>query len=76
MRNLKEAFEDENLVERGLFARDPDGMEIVGTPLRFADEPARIDASVPGLSEHADAILGRLGYEADAIAALKDQGVV
>ena len=35
----------------------------------------RMDA-VPGLGQHTDAILSRYGYSAEAIAALRDQGVV
>jgi crotonobetainyl-CoA:carnitine CoA-transferase CaiB-like acyl-CoA transferase len=32
--------------------------------------------AVPGLSEHTDAILAELGYDADAIAALHASGAV
>jgi crotonobetainyl-CoA:carnitine CoA-transferase CaiB-like acyl-CoA transferase len=32
--------------------------------------------AVPGLGQHTDAILNRYGYSAEAIAALRDQGVV
>ena len=35
----------------------------------------RMDA-VPALGQHTDAILSRYGYSAEAIAALRDQGVV
>ena len=32
--------------------------------------------AVPALGQHTDAILSRYGYSAEAIAALRDQGVV
>jgi hypothetical protein len=35
-----------------MLARDADGNEIVGTPIRFREEPAVIDPRVPGLDEH------------------------
>jgi crotonobetainyl-CoA:carnitine CoA-transferase CaiB-like acyl-CoA transferase len=32
--------------------------------------------AVPALGQHTDAILGRYGYSTEAIAALREQGVV
>jgi crotonobetainyl-CoA:carnitine CoA-transferase CaiB-like acyl-CoA transferase len=49
VRTLKDAFEDPALAARGLFARDADGNEIVGTPILFTNEPARIDPHPPEL---------------------------
>lgn len=74
--NLKEAFDDPNTAERGMLSRDAEGAEIVGTPIRFREEPASIDPRVPAQGGDADAILDALGYDAEAIAALKREGVV
>jgi len=52
VRTLKDAFDDPALAARGMLARDGDGNEIVGTPIRFRQEPALIDPTVPRLDEH------------------------
>jgi crotonobetainyl-CoA:carnitine CoA-transferase CaiB-like acyl-CoA transferase len=60
VRTLKAAFDDPALQARGMLARDTDGNEIVGTPIRFREEPAVIDPTVPGLDEHGAEIRARL----------------
>lgn len=60
VRTLKDAFQDPALEARGMLARDADGNEIVGTPIRFREEPAVIDPTVPGLDEHGAEIRARL----------------
>jgi crotonobetainyl-CoA:carnitine CoA-transferase CaiB-like acyl-CoA transferase len=52
VRDLREAYADPFMVERGLLAYDADGSEIIGTPIRFQAEPARIDPKAPGRNEH------------------------
>ena len=49
VRNLKEGFEDPAVAARGMLAFDPEGNEVVGTPITFRDEPGVIDPSVPAL---------------------------
>jgi len=49
VRTLKDAFDDPALVARGMLAVDAEGNEIVGTPIRFREEPAVIDPTVPAL---------------------------
>jgi crotonobetainyl-CoA:carnitine CoA-transferase CaiB-like acyl-CoA transferase len=60
VRTLKAAFEDPALEARGMLVRDTNGNEIVGTPIRFREEPAVIDPKVPGLDEHGRDIRTRL----------------
>jgi crotonobetainyl-CoA:carnitine CoA-transferase CaiB-like acyl-CoA transferase len=57
VRTLKEAFDDPFLAERGMLSRDAEGSEVVGTPIRFRDEPGRIHSHAPGKNEHGDAII-------------------
>ena len=56
VRDLKQAFADPFLVERGMLAYDAEGSEIIGTPIRFLAEPAQIDPKAPGKNEHGDEI--------------------
>ena len=48
----------------------------VGIPLRFSVTPGAIRSAPPLLGEHTDAILGELGYDAGAIARLREAGTV
>ena len=56
VRSLKEAFDDPFLVERGLLSTDDEGAQMVGTPIRFAQEPAVIRPKAPGKNEHGEDI--------------------
>jgi crotonobetainyl-CoA:carnitine CoA-transferase CaiB-like acyl-CoA transferase len=56
VRDLREAYADPFMAERGLLAYDADGSEIIGTPIRFLAEPARIDPKAPAKNEHGDEI--------------------
>ena len=38
--------------------------------------PARVESAPPELGEHTDAVLGDLGYDAAAIAALRREGAI
>jgi len=50
-------------------------LKVHGTPWRFSETPAR-PGIAPELGEHNEAVLGGLGYDADAIADLKKRGVI
>jgi len=52
VRTLKEAFDDPFLVERGMLGHDGAGSEVVGTPIKFRAEPARINPHAPARNEH------------------------
>lgn len=60
VRTLKDAFDDPALAARGMLSRDADGNEVVGTPIRFREEPAVIDSTLPGLDADGEAIRARL----------------
>ena len=60
VRTLKDAFDDPALAARGMLNRDADGNELVGTPIRFREEPAVIDPTLPVLDADGAAIRARL----------------
>ena len=52
VRNLREAFDDAQVRFRGMLHIDDDGVEHIGVPIRFADEPARPSFEVPAADPH------------------------
>lgn len=65
---------------RGLVPRfdDPDAGEIVlpGHPVHFPDHSTAIRSLPPGLGEHTEAVLEALGYDAESIARLREDGAI
>ena len=56
--NLKEAMADKHLVARDMILRDEQGQRHLGVPIKFHNEPARPDLTIPAHGEHTNAILG------------------
>ena len=48
----------------------------IGLPYKLSQTPASIRSAPPMLGEHSDEILAELGYDADAISAMRRDGVV
>jgi formyl-CoA transferase len=44
--------------------------------LKFSETPSRVSSASPALGEHTDEVLRELGYEDEAIAAMREDGVV
>ncbi|MCH8882592.1 MAG: CoA transferase, partial [SAR324 cluster bacterium] len=76
VRQLHEAFAEPFLEERGMLLRDEAGSEHIGIPIKFQEEPGRVNFHAPGHGEHTEAILSGLGYDGAGIAALRDKGVI
>lgn len=74
--SLKEAFDDPNTAFRQMLARDPQGDEIVGSPIKFQQEPAIIDPVIPAKGGDADRLLASLGYAPGEIAEFRMRGVI
>ncbi len=58
--DLKEAFEHPQTAAREMLVRDADGNLHIGIPIKFRDEPGRLDPRLPGLGEDTAAILATL----------------
>lgn len=58
VKDLREAFDDSHANARGMRLVDAAGREHIGTPLKFRNEPARIDFTVPRQGEHTEQYLG------------------
>jgi crotonobetainyl-CoA:carnitine CoA-transferase CaiB-like acyl-CoA transferase len=61
---------------RRMCVTDETGKEHLGTPLKFADEPAVIDFHAPAHGEHSPQILEALGYSTTDIQRMQDQAVI
>lgn len=57
VRNLREAFDAPQVRERGMLVVDEAGIEHLGVPIRFTDEPAQPSLRVPSLGEHSDLVM-------------------
>lgn len=57
--DLKEAFARPQVAAREMLVRDGEGNLHIGLPLKFRDEPGRLDPALPGLGEHNATVLGR-----------------
>jgi crotonobetainyl-CoA:carnitine CoA-transferase CaiB-like acyl-CoA transferase len=53
-----------------------DGVKQIAPPVKLSRTPADRREPGPGLGEHTDDVLTRLGYSEDEIAALKESGAV
>jgi crotonobetainyl-CoA:carnitine CoA-transferase CaiB-like acyl-CoA transferase len=72
---LDEAWRQPVLRERDMVRTGEDGTEHLGTPIHFTAEPGHATGRVPGLGEHTDMILERLGYDESQRRRLKQAGV-
>ena len=77
---LLEASNDADVLANGYVAEKHypeigETLKVHGTPWRFSETPAQIGVA-PKLGEHNAEILGRLGYNEDALAELRDRKVI
>jgi formyl-CoA transferase len=71
---LTQALSDVQAQHRGM-VRAIAGVPLVGSPVRLDGERADSELPPPGLGEHTVEVLSGLGWDAEAIARLKSEGV-
>jgi len=52
------------------------GFRVVGTPVKLSDTPGRPRTAPPALGEHTERVLAELGYDAEAVARLREAGAI
>ncbi|WP_421928593.1 CaiB/BaiF CoA transferase family protein [Neoaquamicrobium sediminum] len=57
--DLHEAFHSEEVRHREMLLRDGDGNLHIGTPVKYREEPGRLDFAVPSLGEHNASLIGQ-----------------
>ena len=75
VKTLREGLDDPQVRHREMVVRDARGFEHIGMPVKFEDEPGRIDFRLPALGEHSKDILRQLGYTEAELAEMKTKGV-
>jgi len=62
VRELNDAIRDEHLAARDMLLMDEDGNYHLGVPIKYRNEPANPQFTLPELSEHTSSVLLSLGY--------------
>jgi crotonobetainyl-CoA:carnitine CoA-transferase CaiB-like acyl-CoA transferase len=74
--DLKEAWDHPQVWAREMRLKDPDGIDHMGIPIKFQNEPGKVNFKTPGLGEHADEILKEYDYSDADIASFRERGVI
>lgn len=74
--DILEAIRDPHVDHRRMVVTDHRGLKHLGIPIKFRDEPGRIDADWPGFGADGPDILRGLGYAEDDVRRLRENGVV
>ena len=76
VRSLKDAFADPHTEHRRMLLTDERGNRHIGPPIKYANEPARPNLSIPQYGEHSVEIGRSVGAEEDTLADLRARGVI
>jgi crotonobetainyl-CoA:carnitine CoA-transferase CaiB-like acyl-CoA transferase len=73
--SLDEVYEDPQVRHRNMLAHSDTG-PLLNSPVKLSDTPAGIRTPPPLFGQHTDDVLASLGFDATAIAGLRDRGVI
>ncbi|TDJ64235.1 MAG: CoA transferase [Proteobacteria bacterium] len=76
LRTLFEGVFDENTREREMLLIEDGGIEHLGIPIKFSNEPGTVDFTVPTLGQHSREITAALGYSDVEIEELVTDAVI
>jgi crotonobetainyl-CoA:carnitine CoA-transferase CaiB-like acyl-CoA transferase len=80
VRDIGQMLVDPHLLARDMIATmmhpTIGATKVIGAPIKLSETPASLRTPPPVLGQHTDAVLGELGYTADAIASLRQSRVI
>ena len=80
VRNIEQMLHDPQLEARNMIETvthpTVGATRVIGAPIKLSETPASIRIPPPVLGEHTDAVLGEIGYDAAAVAALRAKQVI
>ncbi len=74
--DLEEAWDTPQVWAREMRIKDPQGNDHIGIPIKFKNEPGRVNFDLPSHGGHTAEILKDLGYSEKEVTALKTAGAV
>jgi crotonobetainyl-CoA:carnitine CoA-transferase CaiB-like acyl-CoA transferase len=75
VKNLREAADDIQLRHREMIVEDSNGLEHIGIPMKFLEEPGELKFKYAEVGQHTREILSQLGYSISEQDAMRDGGV-
>lgn len=76
VRTLREAVTSDLARQRQMVVQDPTGTPHLGLPIKFREEPGRLDPRLEELGESTQAVLREAGFGDDHIAWMRAQGAL
>jgi len=80
VRNIEQMLNDPQLAARDMIETlthpTVGATRVIGAPIKLSENPASVRTPPPVLGQHTDAVLGEIGFDAAAIAALRAKKVI
>ncbi len=73
--NLREGADDPQVRAREMIIEDEQGREHIGIPIKFKNEPGKVNFLAPELGADNEAVALELGFTPEQIQAMKEKGV-